>query len=88
MELISGLVALAVGWFWFAFAAIGSLLVGVVSIGSMVLWIWALIDVLQKEVDEQNTKLIWVLVIVLAGWIGALIYLFVRRPERVKILGR
>ena len=88
MELLSGLVALAVGWFWFAFAAIGSLLMGAVSIGGTVLWIWMLVDVLQKEVDEQNTKLIWVLVIVLTGWIGALIYLFVRRPERVKTLGR
>ena len=88
MEAFAGLFALAVGWFWFAFAAAGSLVMGTVSIGGTVLWIWMLVDVLQKEVDEQNTKLIWVLVIVLAGWIGALIYLFVRRPERVKTLGR
>ncbi len=88
MEYFAGLFVLAVGWFWFAFAAASSLIMGAVSIGGTVLWIWMLVDVLQKEVDEQNTKLIWVLVIVLAGWVGALIYLFVRRPERVKTLGR
>jgi hypothetical protein len=44
-------------------------------------WVWMLIDVLMKCPDRDNTKLIWILVIVLAGWIGALIYYFVQRPK-------
>jgi len=45
-------------------------------------WIWMLVDCLKYESSEGNDKVIWVLVIVLTNWIGALIYFFVRRGER------
>ncbi|MGJ8654414.1 MAG: PLD nuclease N-terminal domain-containing protein [Opitutaceae bacterium] len=48
-------------------------------------WIWMLIDCLKYEKSEGNDKLIWVLVLVLTNWIGALIYFFVRRPERKRM---
>ncbi len=43
-------------------------------------WIWMLVDCLKRNNDEfptggNNAKLIWVLVIVLTHFIGALIYL-------------
>lgn len=82
--LIAGLFGLAFGWFWLMLVLLG----GAVSIGGTVLWIVVLVEVLQKETDANNVKLTWVLVVVLAGWVGALIYLFVRRAERVKTLGR
>ena len=53
---------------------------------AMAFWIWMLIDCLKHESSEGNDKLIWVLVIVLTNWIGALIYFFVRRPERKRAL--
>ncbi len=67
-----------VAGFGFLFMAFMVLL----SIGTVVFWIWALVDCVQNEPDAGNDKLVWVLVIVLAGWIGALIYVFVRRPQR------
>jgi len=82
--LITGLFGLAFGWLWLVIVMLSA----GVSIGGMVLWIIVLVEVLQKETDENNTKLLWSLVVILAGWIGALIYLFVRRPERRKTLGR
>lgn len=51
-------------------------------------WIWALVDCVTKETDEKNTKAVWVGIILLANWIGALIYLIVRRPQRKAELGR
>jgi len=45
-------------------------------------WIWMLIDCLTHESSEGNDKIIWVLVIVLLNFIGALIYFFVRRNAR------
>jgi uncharacterized membrane protein len=51
-------------------------------------WIWALIDCVTKEPSKGNDKLIWVLVIVLLSWVGALIYFFIRRPERIKQFGQ
>lgn len=45
-------------------------------------WVWMLVDCLKNESSEGNDKIIWILVIILTNWIGALIYFFVRRPER------
>lgn len=58
---------------------IGMMLSGLAVFG---FWIWMLVDCLKHENDKGNDKLIWVLVIVLTNWIGALIYFFVRRPDR------
>ena len=52
------------------------------------LWIWMLIDCLKYESSDGNTKMVWVLVIVLAGGVGALIYLLMRRQKRIQELGR
>ena len=50
---------------------------------SIVFWIWMLIDCVTKETDQGNNRLIWVLVIVFTHVIGALIYFFVRKQNRV-----
>ena len=57
-------------------------------IGSTVLWIWMIIDCATKEPSEGNDKLIWILVILLTHLLGALIYLLVRRPQRIREFGR
>ena len=53
-------------------------------IANVVLVIWALVDAIKVPDDSMfkaGNKLIWVLVIVLTGMIGAIIYLLVGRPE-------
>ena len=52
-----------------------------------VFWIWMLVDCATKEPSQGNDKLVWILVIVLTHWIGALIYLLARRPERKRLYG-
>jgi hypothetical protein len=46
-----------------------------------------IIECATKESSQGNTKVIWILIIVLTHWIGALIYYFVRRPQRIAELG-
>ncbi len=48
-----------------------------------VFWIWALVDCAVKEPNEGNEKVIWILIIILTHWIGALLYFFIRRPKRL-----
>ena len=84
MDFIGAIVGLSFGWLVFVFW----MLALVVGIGSTVLWVVFLIEVLRFETDENNTKLLWALVIIFTGWLGAVIYLFVRRPERLKTLRR
>jgi len=54
----------------------------------MVFWIWILIECATKESETGNTKIVWVIIVVLTGIIGAAIYYFVRRPQRIAELGR
>jgi hypothetical protein len=61
---------------------------GIVVLGLLAFWIWMLVDCLTKEPDTGNTKIIWVLVIIFAHWLGALIYLIARRPQRIREQGR
>ena len=58
-----------------------------IVIGLMVLWIWVLIDCIKNESIEGNERIVWVVVIAVTHWIGALIYLIVRRPQRKFLLG-
>ena len=55
----------------------------VFAIANIVVVIWALVDAIRVPDDSMyraGNKLIWVLVIILAGFIGAIVYFFVGRP--------
>ena len=55
----------------------------VLIIASIGLWIWMLVDAVQVPDDrffKTGTKITWILVVALAGGIGALIYYFAGRP--------
>jgi hypothetical protein len=57
----------------------------VFGIIGLAVWIWALVECLQVPDDSMyktGTKLIWVLVIVLAQFVGAIVYFAVGRPSR------
>lgn len=63
----------------------GALLRYGILIGAIGIWIWALVDAIRVPDDSmynEGNKLIWVLVIVFTGTIGAIIYLIIGRPPR------
>ncbi|VVB94678.1 Uncharacterised protein [uncultured archaeon] len=78
----------------------GSKLIGFVGIGIgviliiaaallFVFWLWMLIDCLKRPDDKfaavgNNAKLIWVLVIIFTGFIGALIYYFLIKKAEMQ----
>lgn len=51
-----------------------------------IFWIWMLVDCATRE-PSTNDKIVWVLIIALTHWVGALIYLLVRRPRRIAEIG-
>ena len=69
-------------------AVILPLLFLVIGVGATVFWVWMIVDCATKEPSEGNDKIVWLLVILLTSWIGALIYFFVRRPQRIGQFGR
>jgi hypothetical protein len=64
------------------------LLILAMGVLGTVFWIWMLIECATREPSTGNDKIVWVIVIALTHWIGALIYFFVRRPQRIAANGR
>jgi prolipoprotein diacylglyceryltransferase len=50
-------------------------------LGMFAFWLWMLVDCVTKE-EDQNQKLIWVIIIVLTGIVGAPLYFFIRKLPR------
>ncbi len=57
-------------------------------VAAFAFWIWMIVDCATNEPSEGNDKLIWILVIVLTSWVGALIYFLARRPTRIRQFGK
>lgn len=56
------------------------LLLGIIA---LIIWIWALVDVIitPEGTFRVADKAIWVLVVLFAGTIGAIVYIAVGRPR-------
>jgi len=54
------------------------------AFGLLIVWVIALVDVLKREFKQESDKTTWLLVVLLCGGIGAVIYYFVvmRHPEQ------
>jgi glycopeptide antibiotics resistance protein len=66
---------------WWLFPVVGSLafigiLITIVLVG---LWVWMLVDCAQRNFKNKTEKIVWLLIIVLGGWVGAVIYYIVIR---------
>ena len=64
--------------------------IGIIGLISLAIWIYALVDAVSvpdNSMYRTGDKLIWVLVILLAYVIGAIIYLAVGRPIRERPSG-
>jgi len=58
------------------------------SLATTVFWIWTLVDCAQNEPPSYGGKIIWIVVIAIFHWLGALIYLLARRPARIAATAR
>jgi uncharacterized membrane protein len=57
------------------------LMVILIILAGMAFWIWMLIECVTQE-PANNERIVWTIIIVVAHFIGAAIYFFVRRPQR------
>ena len=60
------------------------------EIGLLGTFFWAamLVDCATREPNQGNDKLVWVIIIVFTSLIGAALYFFIRRPQRLIEVGR
>ena len=59
-------------------------ILAVFGIGFLVLWIWSLIHCIQNRFLSDNNRLIGIIVIVILGIIGSLVYLFLPRESEAQ----
>ncbi len=58
----------------------------IIAIAGLVFWVLMLVDVIKRQDDQfpnpsENTKIIWILIVVLLSWIGALVYYFMVKKK-------
>lgn len=56
----------------------------IVGILLFAFWIWMIVDAAQRKFRNDVEKIIWIVVIVLGQWIGALVYYIVVRTYNPK----
>ncbi len=75
-----------------AFLGVFELMFAMVALAVAVLgtifWIWMQVECATKEPSTGNEKIVWVIIIALTHLLGAAIYYFVRRPQRMAETGR
>lgn len=54
------------------------------GLASIIFWIVAIIDVVRSKFQDETTKIIWLLVVILIGFLGAIIYWIFGRSGRVQ----
>ena len=72
-EAAAGAIGIGLILFWILFM--------IVALIGFIFWVWMLIDCVRREFSGNNDKIIWIVVILLLGWLGALIYLIAGRKK-------
>lgn len=62
-------------WFLFVISMMG------LNIAGIIFWIFMLVDVAKRKFKKEDEKLVWILIVVLTSWIGALVYYFVVKKK-------
>ena len=70
-------------WFALLFVILILALFGL-CIFAFVFWILMLVDVAKRKFPGENDQIVWILVVVFAGIIGALVYYFVIKKKDKK----
>ncbi len=55
-----------------------------VGIAAFVFWLWVLIDILKSEFTGSN-KIVWLLAVILLPLLGAVLYWFIGREQKVGV---
>ncbi len=56
----------------------------VILLVPVVLWAWAIIDLVSDNFENSINKLVWLLVILFVPVIGCILYLIIGRGQKVK----
>ena len=68
-----------------SFLSVGIIaVIAIIGIGSLALWIWSLIHCIRNRYLSDNNRLIGIILIVVLGLIGSIVYLFLPREPQAQ----
>ena len=70
--------------FWFPFMAVGFGIMFLVGILAFLFWLWMIVDCAKRSFKNDVEKIVWLVIIVLGSWVGALVYFIVVRSVNKK----
>ncbi len=71
--------AAATGFLAFGFGMV--VFFWILGILGFILFLWALIDCIRRQFPNPNDKVLWLVLIILIGWIGPVLYLIIGRKK-------
>lgn len=72
---------LAIGLIILIIAIIAAVVIGLVLL--LIFWIFMIVDAAKRNFKNESEKIAWILVVVLVGWLGAVIYYFaIKKPNK------
>jgi uncharacterized membrane protein len=61
---------------------IGPIMILIFVALSLILLLWALIDILRSDFKDSVTKLVWIIVVIFVPFVGAILYLIMGRGQK------
>ncbi len=59
-----------------------ALLLTFLGVALCIVWIWALVDVIQSDLKDATVKFVWIAVLIFIPFVGAIIYPFVGKSTK------
>lgn len=70
---------MALGFWWLPFGLSFAGIWIIVSLIVLIFWIWMIVDCIKRRFVKDGEKVLWIIIIIIGGWIGALVYLVMIR---------
>lgn len=71
---------------WVLLGILAALIIIVAAIFLTVFWVLMIIDAVKREFDSDGEKVAWVLIVILIGLLGAIIYYFAVKKNAKKVI--
>lgn len=56
--------------------------IGLFALLCLVLWVYALVDIINSRFSDENTKIVWILIVILIPFLGTILYFVLGREQR------
>lgn len=56
---------------------------GLIGLLCLILWVWALVDIINGRFREDTTKIVWILVVIFIPFLGTILYYAIGREQKI-----